>query len=134
MNQESGNICPCEVFPANQLSEAPQQQNVWPNRRRIYMSFVRDKERWHCRFHRDDLGKTPFSKEFVFRSAEKIYEAARRGDGLPSLEAYLELDRALSLGRGGLWLHLTEEQHSVLTKARSRQKQSDPHASAVSRI
>lgn len=119
MNQESGNICPCEVFPADELSHGHQPPNLEHTRRRVFMSFVRDHGRWHCRFHRDDLGKTPFSKQFVFRSAEKIYEAARRGDGLPSLEACLELDRALSLGRGGLWLNLTEEQHSILTKAQS---------------
>lgn len=77
------------------------------------MSFVRIAERWHCRFHRDDLGKSPISRRFVFRTSEIIYECARRGNGL-NAESGQTLDEAIALGRGGIWLRLTESQYSVL--------------------
>ena len=82
--------------------------------RRIYMSFVRNAGGWYCRFHRDDLRKTPITRRFVFQGAQKIYDAARRGNGLASLESSLDLSEAITIGRGGIWLHLSEGQYSSL--------------------
>jgi len=66
------------------------------------MSFVRNRIGRHCRFHQNDLPKTPISKGFVFRSAEKIYEVARRGDGFIDFKCRDALDEAVALGRGGI--------------------------------
>ena len=115
MNHKPLKITLRQVSTAHHLSQLQRSETAWRTKRhRVYMSFVRNQERWHCRFHQDDLGKTPVSKQFVFASAEKIYEAARRGDGLLHPESCQALDEGISVGRGGIWLHLTEEQHSVL--------------------
>jgi hypothetical protein len=82
------------------------------------MSFVHTATGWCCRFHADDLRKTPISRQFVFRTAEKICEAARRGDGLTTAPSRHALDEAVSMGRGGLWLHLTAHQYSTLISAK----------------
>lgn len=83
-------------------------------RHRVYMSFVRNENGWYCRFHHDDLAKTPITRKFVFSSAGKIHEAARRGNGLIDMESRDALDEAVTIGRGGVWLHLTEDQYSAL--------------------
>jgi len=83
-------------------------------RHRVYMSFVRNKKGWYCRFHQDDLAKTPITRKFVFSSAEKIHEAARRGNGLIDMESRDALNEAVTVGRGGVWLHLTDDQYSAL--------------------
>ena len=81
---------------------------------RVYMSFVRNANGWHCRFHQDNLAKTPISRPFVFSSAEKIREAARRGNGLLDMESRDALDEAVTIGRGGVWLHLNDDQYAAL--------------------
>lgn len=98
---------------------ARQRNQILPAaRRRVYMSFVRLRTGWHCRFHQNDLPKTPISRQFVFSSAQKIYEAAQRGDGLVGIVSRDALDDAVAIGRGGLWLHLTDNQYSALLKSR----------------
>jgi hypothetical protein len=77
----------CQIFP--------------PAKRHVYMSFVRNRIGRDCRFHQNDLRKTPISRGFVFRSAEKIYEVAQRGDGFIDMESRDALDEAVALGRGG---------------------------------
>lgn len=78
------------------------------------MSFVRNANAWHCRFHQGDLAKTPLSRQFVFSSAEKIHEAGRRGNGLVDMDSRDALDEAITTGRGGVWLYLTEDQYSAV--------------------
>ena len=85
-----------------------------PEPHRVYLSFVRLSDGWHSRFHQDDLLKSPISRRFVFRRAEKIHEAAQRGNGLIDEESCQSLDEAVALGRGGIWLRLTEGQYSAL--------------------
>ena len=115
MNKRAVEIALRQVSAQAQLTERLRRPVFRPaNPRRIYMSFVRDAGGWHCRFHLDDLRKTPISRQFVFQSAEKIYEAARRGNGLISVESRHDLDEAITIGRGGIWLRLTEDQCSAL--------------------
>ncbi len=84
-------------------------------RQRVYMSFVRAAAGgWHCRFHMDDLARTPISRRFVFRCQDKIAETARRGHGLTGLESRQALDEAVALGRGGIWLELDAAQLQTL--------------------
>jgi hypothetical protein len=78
---------------------------------RVYMSFVY-LNGWRCRFHDDDLAKTPISSLHIFRTQQKLYEAARRGHGLKDLASARSLDEAIATGRGGIWLDLTDEQYS----------------------
>lgn len=115
MTQRMIRIPPCNPHSVAQCTEQLQTATPQPARRhRAYMSFVLNRGRWHCRFHRDDLAKTPISRQFVFSSAEKIYEIARRGDGLIGVESRQALDVAVTLGRGGTWLRLIEEQYAAV--------------------
>ena len=106
----------CRQFPSDssRVEPEPTPTLLPPDPRLIYMSFVHNAEGWHCRFHLSDLRKTPISRQFVFQSAEKIHEAARRGYGLISVESRDDLDEAITKGRGGIWLRLSEDQCSAL--------------------
>ena len=96
-----------------------QEKKLWNSFRlgkhhSVFMSFVRQVDGWHCRFHEGNPAKTPLSKQFVFRSQERILETAHRGHGLTSPESRQVFDEAIFLGRGGIWLKLTEEQYQTL--------------------
>lgn len=84
--------------------------------RRVFMSFV-FRSRWHCRFHADNLGKTPISRQFIFCEVQKIYDLARRGRGFTEKESRDAFDQAIKVGCGGVWLQLSEEQYSALVAA-----------------
>lgn len=115
MNEHSLKTAIRQIPSSGQFVEqVPTRTSQPAQRHRVYMSFVRDGNQWHCRFHQDDLAKTPISRQFVFSSAEKIHEAARRGNGLTDVEPRHALDEAVTIGRGGAWLHLTEDQYSAL--------------------
>jgi hypothetical protein len=61
------------------LSTFPPGQKTWAKsskaakrHHRVHMSFIRGPGgAWHCRFHKDDLAKTPISKLFFFYDAAK---------------------------------------------------------------
>jgi len=101
----------CREFPSdgNRVEPEPTPTPPHPEGRLIYMSFVHNADGWHCRFHLADLRKTPISRRFVFQSAEKIREAVLRGNGLVDNESRDALDEAVTIGRGGVLLHLTED-------------------------
>ena len=115
MNKQSLKTALRQVPSLVHSMEGIQSHTFQPaQRHRVYMSFVRNANGWYCRFHRDDLAKTPITRKFVFSSADRIYEAARRGNGLIDVESHHALDEAVTIGRGGVWLHLTEDQYSAL--------------------
>jgi hypothetical protein len=84
--------------------------------RRVYMSFMLCKG-WHCQFLEEDL-KTPLPHKLKFATEDKVVELVRRCGGLGNLEAKQALDRGIEMGRGGLYLNLTAEQHEQLKRAR----------------
>jgi hypothetical protein len=47
---------------------------------------------------------------------EKLIEMAQRGGWLPNCEADQVLRYGIEMGRGGVWLSLTEEQYRKLKK------------------
>jgi len=81
-------------------------------RHRIYMSYMLTKG-WYCQFLEEDL-KTPLPRKLTLSSPDKLMEMAERGGGLPNLEASNMLRLGMEVGRGGLWLSLTEEQYQKL--------------------
>ncbi len=81
-------------------------------RHRVYMYFM-DRIGWHCQFLEEDL-KTPLPKKLRFGSHEKIREIAERGGCTMNLETLQALDHAIEIGRGGVWLELTDEQYRKL--------------------
>ena len=68
---------------------------------------------WYCQFLEEDL-KTPLPRKLTLSSPDKLMEMAERGGGLPNLEASNMLRLGMEVGRGGLWLSLTEEQYQKL--------------------
>jgi hypothetical protein len=96
-------ISPILIFMAN------------PNaRRRVYMSF-QDRQGWQCQFLEADL-QTPLPRKLHFASSAKVVELVERAGGFIDQEARLMLEQGISMGRGGLFLSLTEEQYAKLRR------------------
>ena len=68
---------------------------------------------WQCQFLEQDL-KTPLPRKLRFASPDKVVELVERGGGLSNLESRQALDQAIGIGRGGVFLNLTEEQYARL--------------------
>ena len=81
-------------------------------RHRVYLSF-QCRYGWHCQFLEQDL-KTPLPRKLHFASPDKVVELVERGGGLSNLESRQALDRVIEIGRGGVFLSLTAEQHFKL--------------------
>ena len=82
------------------------------NLRRVYLSF-QFRHGWHCQFLEEDL-RTSLPRSFTFASASKLIELVERGAGLPDLASRQALDQAITTGRGGVFLNLSEEQYAKL--------------------
>lgn len=83
-------------------------------RHRVYMSF-QDRYGWHCQFLEADL-KTPLPRKLCFASSEKIIELVERGGGFSDQESRLMVNQGIEMGRGGVFLSLTEEQYVKLKR------------------
>ena len=68
---------------------------------------------WHCQFLEEDL-KSALTKKLHFKSHEKVREIAERGGCNMNLESRQSLDHGIEIGRGGVWLELSEEQYQKL--------------------
>jgi hypothetical protein len=77
---------------------------------RVHMSF-QCRNGWHCQFLELAL-RTPLPNRLRFASPNKVVELVERGDGLSNLESRHEPDRVIEIGRDGVFLSLTEDQHS----------------------
>ncbi len=76
------------------------------------MSFMFRKG-WVCQFLEQDL-KTTLPRRITLASHEKVREMARRGGAAMSLDVLQALDHGIEIGRGGIWLELTDEQYQAL--------------------
>jgi len=83
-------------------------------RHRVYMHFML-RDGWYCQFLEEDL-KTPLPRKVTLDDPAKIYEMAERGGYKMTLENRQSIDRAIEMGRGSVWLDLTQEQYRKLTK------------------
>lgn len=68
---------------------------------------------WRCQFLEEDA-RTPLPKKLNFFDQEKLFEIAVRGGHQLTLEERQSIQRAIDMGRGGMWLQLTEEQYRRL--------------------
>jgi hypothetical protein len=84
---------------------------------RVYMSFFL-RDGWHVQFLESDL-KTPLPLKLTFSDPEKIREQARRGEAWGDSENRQMLEHAIDVGRRGVYLSLTSEQHPSLRNPRS---------------
>ena len=83
-------------------------------RRRVYMYFMK-RQGWYCQFLEADL-KTSLTRKLNLDDPAKIIEMAEHGGGIPNLEAGQMLKYGIGMGRGGVWLSLTDEQYQKLRK------------------
>ena len=68
---------------------------------------------WHSQFLEAGL-KTALPLNLHFISSNKIIELVQRGDGFADQVGRLMLNRAIEMGRGGVFLNLTPEQYAKL--------------------
>ncbi|MGC2618889.1 MAG: hypothetical protein WA414_07590, partial [Acidobacteriaceae bacterium] len=68
---------------------------------------------WRCQFLEEDL-KTPIPVSLQLVRQEKLFEIAERGGYRLNLEGRQAIQRAIDMGRGGIWLDLTEAQYRKL--------------------
>jgi len=80
---------------------------------RVYLSF-QFRDGWQCQFLEADL-QTPLPKKLHFASSDKLIELVERAGGFIDQETRLMVDQGIEMGRGGLFLQLTEEQYAKLT-------------------
>ena len=81
---------------------------------RVYLSF-QDRHGWQCQFLEADL-QTPLPKRLHFSSSDKVVELVERDGGITDQESRLMLEQGISMGRGGAFLRLTDEQYAALRK------------------
>lgn len=83
-------------------------------KRKVYLSFqLRDA--WHCSFLEPDL-KTPLPRKLTFASPEKVLELAEHAGAFKDLAAKQAIEHGIEMGRGGVYLMLTQEQYAELKK------------------
>jgi hypothetical protein len=82
---------------------------------RVYMFFMAMPMGWYVQFLEADL-KTPLARRLTFRDPAKIREMFERFSAERQLEDRSALDYAINMGRGSIWLNLTEEQYQKLKK------------------
>ena len=68
---------------------------------------------WMCQFLEADV-RTPLRKKLIFQDPQKIVEMAKKGGADFMSEDRQALEYGINLGRGSLWLNLTEEQYRKL--------------------
>lgn len=83
-----------------------------PGIRRVYMYYM-FRQDWMCQFLEEDL-KTPLPRRLHFKDAEKIRTIIDKVGNFANLQDRQALDYGLAIGRGGVWLQLTEEQYRRL--------------------
>lgn len=86
-----------------------------PGTHRVYMYYMR-REGWVCQFLEEDL-KTPLLHRLHFKSEERIRTIVDKVGNFANLQDRQALDYGLHIGRGGVWLQLSDEQYLRL-KAR----------------
>ena len=78
----------------------------------MFMSFM-FRNGWLCQFLEEDL-KTSLPRKVILGSQKKVREMARRGGAAMSLDVLQALDQGIEIGRGGIWLELSDEQYQKL--------------------
>jgi len=78
----------------------------------VYMCFML-RSGWYCQFLERDL-KTPLPRKVVLKDAEEVLQMAVRGGARMDTEQRQAFDYAIGMGRGGVWLELSEVQYRKL--------------------
>lgn len=81
------------------------------NRHLVFMYFRR-RQGWHCIFTDENRRRLP--REFTFNSPATVHGLAQRGNGLVHKWDREGFEVGLDIGRGGVWLRLTDKQYLAL--------------------
>ena len=81
---------------------------------RVYLSF-QCRNGWHCQFLEEDL-KTPLPRKLRFASSHKIIDLVEHAGGFTDQDARSMVNQGIEMGRGGIFLKLTEEQYATLRR------------------
>ena len=82
---------------------------------RVLMYFSRLNGYWYCAFFDDHNMRTRLPRRLKFRDPSKIWEMAKRGNAeLKGAASPEEINRAIELGCGKIWLQLSDEQRATL--------------------
>lgn len=81
---------------------------------RVYLSF-QCRNGWHCQFLEEDL-KTSLPRKLRFTSPQKIIDLVEHAGGFTDQDTRLAVNHGIEIGRGGIFLKLTEEQYAKLKK------------------
>jgi hypothetical protein len=73
---------------------------------------------WDCQFLEQDL-KTALPRRLHFKSADKVTELVERAGGFLDQETRSMVNHGIEMGRGGVFLSLTEEQYAKLRSRNS---------------
>ena len=83
---------------------------------RVYCYF-KCRNGWQCQFLLPDL-KTTAARPITFQDPTKIVEMAERGGAFKDLASRQAVDYGISMGRGSVWLCLSDEQYERLKRGR----------------
>lgn len=72
----------------------------------------RNRYRWHCSFRTEARKKLP--REFTFKMSAPARESVRRGCGLIDKWDSEGFELDLEIGKGRIWLHLTDDQYRAI--------------------
>lgn len=110
--------CNCKVFLPPPHSGRESYCGRCAPKRKVYFYFMQCNG-WHCQFLEQDL-KTSAASPLILTSPEKIIELARRGGAEMKLEDVQAIEYGISIGRGSVWLNLTDEQYRKLKRMGKR--------------
>lgn len=86
--------------------------------RHLVFLYFRQFSGGHCGFTTESRKKLP--REFAFNGSATLRELARRGNGLIGKWDREELKLDLEIGKGGIWLRLSDEQYIHLEGCSNR--------------
>ena len=112
----SGQICcVCKVSLPPEPNQRPGERYCerCAQRHRVLKQFMLAKDSWSVSFLKEDC-KTSLPRKFVFQSELKILDLARHGGAEFNLAGRQAIEHGISMGRGSVWLKLTQEQYAKL--------------------
>ena len=72
----------------------------------------RNRYGWHCSFRTEARKKLP--REFTIKISATVRELVRRGSGLIDKWDSEGFELDLEIGKGGIWLRLTDDQYRAI--------------------
>lgn len=81
---------------------------------RVYLSF-QCRDGWQCQFLEADL-KTALPRKLHFTSPDKLIELVERAGGFTDQDTRSAVNHGIEMGRGGIFLTLSEEQYTKLKR------------------